>query len=838
MRLIITEKPSVARDIARVLGARSRKKGYIEGKGLRIAWCVGHMATLAEPVTYRKEWKRWSASTLPMIPEAFELAPIGSSRDQFRVLRAQLRDGQIEEVVNACDAGREGELIFRYVYELAGARKPVRRLWLASMTDTAIRQAFKELRPGTEYDALGDAARCRSEADWLVGLNATRAMTIRCRQAGASELMSVGRVQTPTLAMIVEREQEIEAFEPQTFWQVYATFDAGEQPEGVERTYEGTWTRKKEDRTFKKKEAVEVLEAIEGQTGEVVKIKHKDVKRSPPPLFDLTRLQREANQRFGFSAQKTLSLAQSLYEEHKLITYPRTDSNYLTTDMKAELPGVLEAIAVAPYQEFCEALLEDLPLYTGKRIVHDDEVGDHHAIIPTDRAPNLEKLDRDTRRVYDMIARRFIAAFYPKAVFATTKIATAVAGHVFATSGKVRKEAGWQVVDPPPKYKRGAKKREPILPSVARGDEVPVAEHRLHEGSTSPPKRYSENRLLGAMERAGSGLEDDVLRRAMKESGLGTPATRASVIETLLKRDYIKRQGKTLRPMARGRALIGAIPSPVIKSPELTGQWEARLGQVARGETPREAFMAEVRELTRELIEAMLTQEIELPEEALDPTREVLGRCPVCGGEVFAGRKAYTCTSGRDCSFVIFKRIAGRKTSPGLVKLLLSGKTSRVLKGFKSKKGKRFRTALRLNDEGKVDFVFGGDGDGDGDGDEDTSSSSPSSSSSRQASSSRASSKPSPSQESASAPEDDHGGPLTCPRCEQGRIIRGRQAWGCTRWRQGCDFTVAYVCQGAELEQRDAERLLREGVTGPLEALGGARLLLDLEAEGHVRVMS
>jgi len=838
MRLIITEKPSVARDIARVLGAKSKHQGYIEGKNVRISWCFGHMASLAEPDSYNPAWKKWSASELPMIPDSFKLVGRSGARDQLKVLKSQLHSTDITEVVNACDAGREGELIFRYVYDLCRARKPVQRLWLSSMTDTAIRQAFGALQPGKQYDALGDAARCRSEADWLVGMNGTRALTIRCRKLGASEVMSVGRVQTPTLAMIVERELEIEAFVPETFWQVYATFDAGEQPEGIESTYEGTWTHKKQDRTFKKEEAEKVIEEIEGKTGKVVKVQHKDVRQRPPSLFDLTSLQREGNKRFGFSAQKVLDIAQSLYENHKLLTYPRTDSNYLTSDMKKGLPGIIDKISVPPYDNFCQDLLADLPLKVTKRIVDDNEVGDHHAIIPTDRAPDLTKLDAGEKKIYDLVVRRFLGAFYPDAVFATTKIATAVEGHVFVTSGRVRKEAGWQVVDPPPKYnpkkgKRG-KKSDPILPSVSKGDEVAVAEQRLHEGQTQPPKRFNENSLLGSMERAGANLDDEVLRRAMKESGLGTPATRAGTIELLLKRSYIERKGKNLVPTDRGRALIMAVPVEDLKSAKLTGSWEAKLTRVANGKLARDTFMQEVNKLTAKVTKALLEQEIDLPQDAFVSDREILGKCPICNQDVYESHKAYTCTTGRDCTFVIFKSVAKRKISKNLVKVLLSGKTSKTLKGFRSKKGNKFEAALKLDAEGKVEMVF----------ENSYSSSSSSTSDGEKSKPKRASSKKTD-KAAASRPTRQRAQPqpaspaadsITCPKCKQGHIIEGKRGWGCARWREGCDFVVWYEQDGVKISKSDGEQLISSGKSGPIAALGGVRLVLDLSVEGNVRI--
>ena len=720
------------------------------------------------------------------------------------------------------------------------------------MTDAAIKQGFQNLRPGADYDALADAARCRSEADWLVGLNATRAMTIRCRQAGAGkDLMSIGRVQTPTLAILVDREAEIEAFVPEDFWQLYATFDAGDQPEGIEPTYEGLWTKKQQNRFETKAEAEAVVKAIKGQPAKVSKVEHKEIKERPPQLFDLTGLQREANRRFGYSAQQTLDIAQNLYEKHKLITYPRTDSNYLTKDMKKGLPNVLKAISVDPYDPFCDHLLDNLPLTITKRIVNDAEVGDHHAIIPTDRTPDLKKLSRQDELIYDLIARRFIAAFYPDAIFATTKIATTVASHHFLTTGKVRKEAGWQEVLPPSKAaataskekKKGKKEDDtPILPNVKKGDDVTLVKQRIHKGTTQPPRRYSESALLGAMERAGNDLEDDELRRAMKESGLGTPATRASIIETLLRRDYIERKGKTLVPQPRGRMLIDALPTEDLKSAHLTGAWEARLTAVANDKLSRHDFMAQVRKLTEKLTLELLNQKLDIPQHIIDANRptpqgEILGKCPICKEPVreSPGGKAYSCDTGRSCSFVIFKQVARRNISKTTVKTLLSGQTTDTLKNFKSKQNKPFEAALRLDEEGKVTFVFDNSGY-----------SSSSSSSSSSAPPRRQDDSPPPEAPSrAPRPPKTEPKPkpikkmkLACPKCDEGTILRGRTGWGCSNWKSGCDFVIAFEQQGLTLDDEQGATLLRLGELGPLEALHGAKLVLDLEQEGNIHYVA
>ena len=869
--LVVAEKPSVARDIAKVLKIRNKSEGCIKGNRVWVTWCVGHLVEQCEPQEYNPAWKKWTPGDLPMLPEEFKLRPIKRNAKQFNLVKKLMKSREIEDVINACDAGREGELIFRLVYDLAGCRKPVRRLWLSSMTEDAIQDAFRNLRPGSEFDALGDAARCRSEADWLVGMNATRALTLLNRRSGGQVMMSVGRVQTPTLAMLVEREEEIEAFVPEPFWEVYGTFKA-EKGE-----YEGKWFKGRDDRLAKQEEAEAIRAAIEGGTGKVVKVQHKKVRERPPLLFDLTQLQRQANRRYGLSAQVTLDTAQALYEKHKLLTYPRTDSNYLTSDMKQGLPRCLQGVEVGPWAPFCRHLLDNLPLKVTRRIVNDKEVGDHHAIIPTGRRPDPHKLTDIERKVLDLVVRRFIAVFYPDAVFATTRIETQVDPHRFLTTGRVRLEEGWQAVEPPAqrrggsssgrssgssKRSRGGKKeaQAPDLPDVKRGEQVPVVKSRVHQGMTQPPRRYSESALLGAMERAGKGLEDDELRRAMKESGLGTPATRASTIETLLRRDYIQRKGKQLVPTVQGRALVNALPVDVLKSAQLTGEWEHKLSKIAAGEVTRGSFMTEVRSMLGEVVPEVLGAS-PIPQPGIE--ERALGRCPVCRTLVLEQYKAYSCQSGRDCSFVIWKTIAGRKISPKLVQVLLAKRVSKVLKGFKSKKGKKFSASLALTDEGKVEFRF--DNSPRESGGHASSRSSGARGSASQGSASRgsgaqvarggevgrgggaatASASPAPEAKPAADTTRETLGdePIPCPACGDGVIIRGNRGWGCTGWRGGCRFVIWFELRGKELPDDEVDRLLRKGRTRMMNGFEDhdgrsvrARLALDLESDDRVRL--
>jgi DNA topoisomerase III len=812
-RLLVAEKPSVARDLARVVGARKSGDAVYKSPDVWVTWCIGHMVQLCEPAEYDPAWKTWREKSLPMLPEVFSLRPLAPRRKHWSQLRKLLRSSEVTEVVNACDAGREGELIFRYVYELAGCKKPTLRLWLASLTDQAVRSALSALRPGADYDALGDAARCRSEADWLVGLNATRALTLLARRGGAQRrLMSVGRVQTPTLALIVEREEAIERFKPEPFWKIYARFHV--QHGNFESVYDGTWPRAKsakKDAPGAKRGRAEdgvrlpnaaaaeaLVDSVRGKTGTVVALEKKTRREQHPLLYDLTSLQREANKRYGLSAAATLSVAQELYERHKLLTYPRTDSNYLTTDMVGSLPSVIQGIAVGPYATACATVLAKSPLPVGNRVVNNAEVADHHAIIPTGRRPDLAGLSANARRVFDLVARRFLGVFFPPAVFALTVVRTAVDEHGFVTRGRVQVDAGWQDIDPPFR-----KKGDVDLPEILEGEAARVGGLRIHEGTTEAPPRFTEGTLLRAMERAGFKLEDDELRRVMKEAGLGTPATRAAVIETLIKRTYVRRQAKLIVPTPEGKALISALPVAVLKSAELTARWESRLAAIAGGREARAPFMADVRAFTADVVTATLAAPP--PENLTSSVGDELGICPICRTAVRESPRAYVCENGRDCSFVIFKKVASRSVSPGLVKLLLSGRRSQMLKGFRNKKGKQFQAALTLDEEGRVAFCFD-------------------------------------SKDDAPGPPAVHR-PARCPACREGEVIRGRRGWGCSRWKQGCTFVIWFQQFGRLVPDHEAARLFSTGQTKPLTGFTDGdgnevkgKLVLDLQTAARVRL--
>ena len=696
MRLIVAEKPSVGRDIASALGRHRKEKGALIGDGWTVTWALGHLAELAPPDAYGVQYKKWRLESLPILPERFKVRINQKTRDQFSVVKKLLRDPSVIEVVNACDAGREGELIFAYLYGLSGCKKPVLRLWISSLTTEAIREGFASLRDGSAMRPLEDAARSRSESDWIVGMNATRAYSVRFGRPG--DVLSVGRVQTPTLRLLVDREREIENFKPEKFWTVHARFAR----EGV--TYDGVWFKKKQNRLKERKAAEEIAAKVEGGTGTVRKAEKKTASEKPPLLYDLTELQRNANARYGFTAERTLRAAQALYEERKLITYPRTSSRYLSKDMVGGLKKRVEAAGSLPeLAPFAEKLLGMQKLPVGKRIVDDAKVTDHHAIVPTGKKSS-GGLPPDEAKVYDLVARRFLAVFLPDARFENTTVITEVKSETFLSKGRVVLEAGWRALYPD--GVGGKREKEPpVLPPVQVGQEWRVAKVGVKEGETKPPPRYSESALLGAMETAGKFVEDEELRQAMKESGLGTPATRAAIIERLIKVGYVERENKALVPTQKGRALISLLRESPLSSPELTGQWERRLAEMERGVQRRPDFMSDIKDFTVSLVESVRTME---GERLASRSREPLGVCPKCGSPVVETKKAYSCSAWKSsgCDFAIWKQVSGKRLSEAQAKqLLVKGRTGQ-LKGFRSKAGKPYSAALKLDGDHRVRLEF------------------------------------------------------------------------------------------------------------------------------------
>ncbi|MFZ0973056.1 MAG: DNA topoisomerase 3 [Solirubrobacteraceae bacterium] len=709
LTLVIAEKPSVGRDLVAVLpGAFTKHEGYLEGPEHVVTWAVGHLVQLADPDEYDDRFKKWRMADLPIVPDRFKLVVRDErSKKQMNVVKRLLDRDDVDRVVNACDAGREGELIFAYLYEKAGSKKPVMRLWLNSMTKDAIRNAFGDLRPGAELATLEQAARSRSEADWIVGMNATRAATIRLRSSfdGA---VSLGRVQTPTLAILARREQEIRDFVPEPYWLVDAVLDPvdNEPP----RTYEGRYHLGANPRLKTAEEATAIVEACRGQAGEITKLDKSERKERPELLYDLTSLQRHANRRYGFTARRTLAAAQRLYEEHKALTYPRTNSRYLTGDMIPEIKPI--ARLLGDQSEYAQAAqyvlgLDVLPL---GRVVNDAKVTDHHAIIPTraERHP-VDKMSDDDRRIYDLVVRRFLAIFHPEAVFENTRVETTVAEHVFRTRGKVLLVAGWRAVYgemPDAEAQEDDEGREQQLPKLVRGETVDVTDIASEEKLTKPPARYNDNSLLGAMETAGKLVDDEELREAMKESGIGTPATRAAIIERLIQVGYVERDGRALVVSEKGLNVIRLLGEHALTSPGLTGDWERRLALIETGGDSREAFMGDIVKFTESTVGELdrNLKDVRIP-------RANLGPCPVCGHDIVENRKGYSCWSREDpgCGFVIWKSKAG-KTLPVAVarELIKTGRTEKAVTGFKGRSGKSFRArlALQQTEDGKWRVEF------------------------------------------------------------------------------------------------------------------------------------
>ncbi len=615
---VLAEKPSVARDIARVLGANTKGDGFLHGNGYIVTWAIGHLAALGQPHEIQPEWKQWRRDRLPMLPREWPLVVYEKTKDQFETVRKILSSPKVSRVVCATDAGREGELIFRYITEAAGSRKPASRLWISSLTPEAIRKGFEALRPSADYDGLADAARGRSRADWLVGMNLSRAYSL-----AYGEDLSVGRVQTPTLAMVVERELAVRRFVPEDYTEVVATF----HPQGMakDQQYEGTWFRDRNAAADKEslqqamrlpadgEEAGRIAARARSGEAAIESIEAQTQRMPPPPLYDLTELQRHANRLYGFSAQKTLDLAQALYEKHKLISYPRTDSRHLSQDVARTLPRVVRAIA-GPYAGQLAEGTGERPL--GRRFVDDGKVTDHHAIIPTASSAEGGALPPDERKIYDLICRRLLSAWHEDHIWNVTTVITAIHnGEVtdrFHTSGSAVQQVGWKVLDiAPAKAAKAAKKKagengdagaETVLPpGLARGQAQDVLDAEVQKKKTRAPKRLTEGTLLTAMETAGKTLDEKELSDAMKETGLGTPATRASIIEVLLKREYIVRNGKTLEATDKGIRLIEVV-HPEVKSPVMTGQWEAYLHRIHRGTAQLDPFMHGIEEYVREVV--------------------------------------------------------------------------------------------------------------------------------------------------------------------------------------------------------------------------------------------
>ena len=786
--LVIAEKPSVATDIARVLKApRDKSKDFFENDEYFVSSAVGHLLELIVPEDQDIKRGKWTFDKLPHIPTYFGLQPIAKSESRLKVLMRLLRTKDIDTIVNACDAGREGELIFRYIIQYAQkklkkkmAEKTVKRLWLQSMTPDAIRKGFANLRTDEAMKPLANAASCRSEADWLVGINGTRAMTAFNSKSGGFYLTPVGRVQTPTLAVVVDREKEIRAFVPEDYWGVHATFqaEAGE--------YTGRWfdegfkkdpdnAHKRAERIWEQARADGIQTKCDGQAGEATE-QSKPSKQAAPMLFDLTTLQREANARFGFSARNTLGIAQALYERHKVLTYPRTDSRCLPEDYVDTVKETIGALGQANYGSIANDILNNDWVHGGnKKMFNNAKISDHFAIIPTLK-PAPSTLKEQELKVYDLVVKRFLAVFYPSAEFLVTTRITRVEGEPFKTEGKVLVRPGWLAV-----YGRDQSNKEDAghLVPVTEGESVNASEVNVEAKATRPPARYTEATLLSAMEHAGKRVDDEELREAMSEKGLGTPATRASIIEELIRHKYMVREMRELIPTAQAFSLITllmALEVDALSRPELTGDWEFKLKEIERGNFDRESFMNEIRSMTDRIVTAAKAYD---GDTVPGDYGKLETGCPKCGGLVKETYKRFHCEVD-DCDFGFWKIMGGRQFELAEADELVANRRIGPLEGFRSKMGRAFSAELKLSDEHKVEFDFGNDDDD---------------------------------EEEVDFSEQESIG--ECPKCK-GPVYEHGRAFVCeknTGKDRKCSFRTGKVILKRDIEKEQVVKLLKEGKT-------------------------
>lgn len=699
-RLIIAEKPSVARDIAAVLGKFDKHDNYFENDTDIVASAQGHLLELKEPEAFEVKRGKWTLAHLPVLPDHFDLAPIAKTEPKLKGLLKLIRRKDVAILVNACDAGREGELIFRNLVAHASGKKPIQRLWLQSMTRDGIRQAFEQLRDSTELDGLGDAARSRAEADWLIGINGTRALTAFNSQGGGFFLTPVGRVQTPTLAMVVRREEAIRAFVPRAYWEVEAEFAARAG------AYRGRWfdpgfepktasEHQRADRLWDKARAEAIVARCQGKSGSVSE-ESKLRSEAPPRLFDLTTLQREANGRFGFTATTTLSIAQALYEKHKALTYPRTDSQALPEDYPSTVKATLAALGPTAFAKPAANILEQGWVKPNKRIFDNSRVSDHFAIIPTPTPPH--SLSEAEAKIYELVVKRFLAVFYPDAKIRVTTRITQVGEDRFKTEGRILEAAGWKAL-----YGKEEAAEDDLLHVVGAGEMVTAEHVEARELVTRPPARYTEATLLSAMETAGRRVEDEALREAMRERGLGTPATRASIIDGLVDTEYLVRENKELLPTPKAFQLLHALSGfgiGALSEPELTGEWESRLKMIEQGRYTRADFMKQISAQASDLVGRVKAHQ------DLDPPGDyatLAAPCPACGGEVRETYKRYRCTA---CRLDWPKVLASRVLAPDEMGALIAQGRIGPLAGFRSKMGRPFEATLTLDTERKIAFQF------------------------------------------------------------------------------------------------------------------------------------
>lgn len=778
--LIIAEKPSVAADIARALGGFTKHTDYFENDEYVLSSAIGHLLELAVPEQYEVKRGKWSFTNLPVIPPYFDLNPIEKTAPRLKLLTRLIKRKDVTALINACDAGREGELIFRYIERHTGTRKPVKRLWLQSMTPASIREGFVRLLDDDAVQPLAEAAVSRSEADWLVGINGTRAMTAFNSQEGGFHKTTVGRVQTPTLAILIEREDAIRKFVPRNYWEVHGTFAASSG------AYSGRWfdekfsrnkkdSEQKAERLWESGRAEAIRTRCQGKPGSVTE-ESKPATEVCPLLYDLTSLQRDANGRFGFSAKTTLGLAQALYEKHKALTYPRTDSRALPEDYIGTVREILAALESTRYGSFAAGILQANWVRPNKRIFNNAKISDHFAIIPTSIEP--KSLNDAEAKLYDLVVKRFLAIFHPAAEFLVTIRITRVEGEPFKTEGKVMVHPGWQAV-----YGKEAQEgTAATLVAVQQGEQVLATEVQVVASSTRPPARFNEATLLSAMEGAGKLVEDEELREAMSAKGLGTPATRAAIIEGLVLENYMQRVGRELHPTAKAFSLITLLRGlnvPELTSPELTGDWEFKLRQIEQGRLERDRFMQEIAGMTSR----MVAQAKNHCGKTIDGDFSTLrSPCPRCGGIVQETYKKFQCQA---CDFALWKILAGRQFETEEMEQLITRREVGPLQGFRSKMGRSFNANIKLTDEFEMKFDFGDDN-------------------------------------AEGAAVVDFSGQEAlgqCPRCG-GRVFDHGMGYTCEKAvgvGRTCQFRIGKIILARPLEREQVEKLLRTGKTDLLQ---------------------
>ena len=819
-KVVLAEKPSVARDIARNLGARQRGDGYISGNGWVVTWALGHLVQFAEPNDYHRRWAgRWSFDQLPMVPEEWVLKEQERTKKQLAVVQKLFNDPQNEEIICATDAGREGENIFRLIYQYTQCQKPFRRLWISSLTDEAIRNGFQNLQAGSDFDDLAHAALARTQADWLVGMNMTRAYTVH-----NGMLCTIGRVQTPTLAMIVRRDWEIQNFEKAYYYELIASMEPG-----FEAKY---WNAEDKYRIDTKVRAERLLQQLHTfKTATVVKYEKKKKRKRPPQLYDLITLQKEANKRFGYTAKQVLGYAQELYEKFKLVTYPRTESRHISEDMAPQLPRILSAIEHPQAALALERLRGGFKL--SKHYMDKTKLSDHHGILPTDRRPP-NGLSGPLGLIYNLIVTRFVAIFLPDQVLEETTVTLDIGGETFLARGTVELEQGWRIVEPSRKKddgegKSGKKEGEgddgrQKIPPLKKGEQIGVTDMRVNERETSPPKPFTDATLLNAMKYAGRDVDDDKLAEAMKDSGLGTPATRAEIIEKLIRSGFVERQKKNIHALPKGKALIGMVVDP-LRSPELTGEWERKLKDIENGRLDSNSYVASIVAFIREMLPVVRQTRALRPSDfgedrsqrsrnnraptvadrggnatggggpatsgnpSADPKpkdMDTFGLCPNCrSGWIVEGKKAYGCTRFRKgCRFLVGKEMAGKKLTKKQVTTLVEKGKSGVIKGFKGKDGNPFDGRLVFDAAGGLRI------------------------------------EPAESKKSAKVTAEDIQ-QMTCPKCGQGQMIAGNRGFGCNRFRQGCRFVVWFEYAGKKLTPSQTKKLLEKGKTNLIKGFKG-----------------